>query len=381
MDTLIFRRARRVLLIGAGLALVALPFAFGSMPESVGDSSWERIAGCGAGGGGGAAGAGKWIGRGATGGAVDLEILSNRTIGGDYQYDALAANLSHKTLNAGSFSLGLSWKSNTFEIDPYKTSSDYSGTKTQVTGGFGDLSLGWSKGFGDVGQYSGSVTLSLPTGQHDIKRIFSNGDNFVPWMPPEAQPGSGHYSLTGGLERTIDKDWGLFVLGGSYTASFARDISCGSSSNPDTRLAECQDEAPEALTWRIWELHHNLQYDYHGAPGTGATQPDAASLYAHVAYREETAFHSLGATLSLPMGPSIHWDKGPSGVGSLRVASQDVTLKLSYGLEVSLNPQNYPLFFSVGLPYRIWKFEGEGREWSPIPTNYILTAGFRGTFL
>ena len=369
---------RRCALALTATALALAPFLTQSRPGA--DVAWLAVAGCGAGGGGGSAGAGKWIGRGATGGAVDVELTQNRTIGGDYDYQQLSLGVSRKVASVHTLSLGLGWKSNTFEISPYMTSADYFGTKTEQTGGFGDLSLGWSRTFGDVGQWSGGITATLPTGQWDIKRNFSNADRYAPWLTPDVQPGSGHYGLSATIERTFDKDWGLWLVGGSYSAAFARTSECGTSSSPALRYAQCQEDHPSALTWRLWELRHNTSDEYHGAPGTSATQSDVVSAYAHVAVREETAMHSLGATLSVPLGPSASWDRGPNGPGSLLTEHQDVSLKLSYGVEISIDPRNYPLFFSIGLPFKLNPML-EGKDWNPgVPQNTVLTAGIKATF-
>lgn len=369
-------RRSALILSASALALAPLLTLSGHRP----DVAWLSVAGCGAGGGGGSAGAGKWIGRGATGGAVDVELTDNRTIGGDYEYNQVSLGLSKKVDGANTFSLGMGWKSNTFEISPYMTSADYFGTKTEQTGGFGDLSLGWSRTFGDVGQWSGGLSFTLPTGQWDIKRNFSNADKYAPWLNPSVQPGSGHYGASASVERTFDKDWGLWLVGGSYSAAFARESECGSSSDPAVRYAQCQEDHPSALTWRLWGLRHNTSDDYHGAPGTSATQSDVVSAYAHAAIREETAMHSAGATLTVPLGPSRSWDRGPNGPGSLMTESQDIMLKLSYGVEISIDPRNYPLFFSIGLPFKLNSMLA-GRDWNPgAPQNTILTAGIKATF-
>lgn len=371
-------QARRAFFAVLALALAVLPFLLRRQPVS---APWLTVAGCGAGGGGGSAGAGKWIGRGATGGAFDAELTENRTLGGDYEYDQLSLNLSKKVANSHTFSVGMGWKSSSFEIAPYVTSADYYGTKTEQVGGFGDLSLGWTHSFGDVGQWSGGMSLALPTGQWDIKRNFSNAESYTPWMPPETQPGTGHWILTGTVERTFDKDWGLWLVGGSYSAAFARKSDCGTSSDAEVRYAQCQEDHADALTWKLWELRHNTSSAYHGAPGTSATMSDVVSAYAHVALREETAMHSLGATLSVPLTSSGWWDRGPSGVGSRLVQSQDITLKLSYGAEISIDPRNYPLFFSIGLPFKLNRML-EGNDWNPgAPQNTVFTAGIKATFL
>lgn len=346
------------------------------------DAAWAAIGGCGAGGGAGSAGAGKWIGRGATGGRYDLQLMQNRTIGGDYIYDATGLDVSTKVLESWTIGTSLSWKANTFELDRYKTGSDPYGTKTQVVGGFGDLGLSVSRNFGDMNQHMAGLSIGLPTGRFDIKRAFDNTDPVAPtpWMPPQVQPGSGHYTMGLTLETTVDRDWGLWILGGSYTAAWAKAAPCGEGAASDlARYKACQEKTPSAWAWNPFDLRHNQDDDYHGAPGTGATTSDVASLYAHVGYKEETATQSAGVSLSLPLAPSYSWDKGASGPAGTMQRSQDVTLKISYGVEINLDPRNFPIFLAFGVPFVL----------NPVldgslpdePPNYVFTAGIKGTFL
>lgn len=345
------------------------------------DAAWNAIGGCGAGGGAGSAGAGKWIGRGATGGRYDLQVMQNRTLGGDYVYDATALDISTKIFEAYTIGLSGSWKANTFEIDRYKTGSDPYGTKTEVVGGFGDLGLSVSRNFGDMNQHMVGLSMGLPTGRHDIKRMFDNTDpsDGLPWMPPQVQPGSGHYTLGLSAETTIDRDWGLYILGGSYSAAWAAAAPCGTTGGTLERYKECQEHTPSAWTWNPADLRHNQDSDYHGAPGTGATQADNLSVYAHVGYKEEMATQSGGISLSIPLAPTYSFEKGPGGPGSTVRKSQDVTLKLSYGVELNLNPRNFPVFLAVGVPWTLNPLaDGKLPE---VPPNYIFTVGLKGTFL
>lgn len=369
-------------LLGA-CTLASLPdlwgrFAAGDDPR---EAAWSAIGGCGAGGGAGSAGAGKWIGRGATGGRYDLQLMQNRTLGGDYIYDATGLDLSTKVLQTYTIGASFSWKANTFELDPYKTGSDAYGTKSQVVGGFGDLGLSASRNFGDMNQHMLGLSLGLPTGRFDIKRTLDNTDPVspAPWMPPQVQPGTGHYTLGLTMETTIDRDWGLYIFGGNYTAAWSKAAPCGSSTDAVTRFRECQETTPSAWAWNPLDLRHNQDDDYHGAPGTGATQSDVFSLYAHVGYKEETATQSAGASLSIPMAPTYYWEKGATGPGGTVHRSRDVTLKLSYGIEINLDPRNFPIFLAFGVPFVL----------NPVldgalpddPPNYVFTAGIKGTFL
>jgi len=363
--------------------LLALPHGLSGLlaSDDPRDAAWSAIGGCGAGGGAGSAGAGKWIGRGATGGLYDIQLMQNRTLGGDYIYDATALDLSTKIFQNYTVGISGSWKANTFEIDPYKTGSDAYGTKTEVVGGFGDLGLSASRNFGELNQHLVGLSLGLPTGRWDIKRTLDNTDPISPkpWMPPQTQPGSGHYSLGLTMETTVDRDWGLYVFGGNYTAAWAKAAPCGSSTDPATRFKECQEHTPSAWTWNPLDLRHNQDNDYHGAPGTGATQADVFSVYAHAGYKEESATQSAGASLSIPMAPTYYWEKGPSGPAGTVHRSQDVTLKFSYGIELNLNPRNYPVFLAFGVPWVLNPI-ADGNLPNE-PPNYVFTMGVKGTFL
>ena len=380
----------RNILLGVGavvLSAATLSAGVRSLTDSAAsddprDAAWNAIGGCGAGGGAGSAGAGKWIGRGATGGRYDLQVMQNRTLGGDYIYDATGLDVSTKVFQDYTVGASFSWKANTFEIDPYKTGSDAYGTKTETVGGFGDIGLSVSRNFGDMNQHMAGLSIGLPTGRWDIKRTLDNTDivTGTPWMPPQVQPGTGHYTVGVTGETTIDRDWGLFILGGSYTAAWSAATNCGVGAATDAeRWKACQEHTPSAWEWNPLNWRHNQDDDYHGAPGTGATMSDVLSMYAHAGYKEESATQSVGASLTIPMAPSYYWEKGASGPGGTVHRSQDVTLKLSYGVEINLDPRNFPIFLAFGVPFVLnpiadGEFPGE-------PPNYVFTMGIKGTFL
>lgn len=358
-------------------------------------AAWANIGGCGGGGGGAAAGAGKWIGRGVTGGLVDLELLGNTTRGGDYQYDALNLSLTFHWPAYPNYTanLSISSKSNTFEYEGFKTAEDITPRLSRVTGGMGDLSFGFNRLFGNENEHSVGINGSLPTGQHDIKRLHLKGQNIEPddvrWMNPFVQPGSGLYNFGLSYEFTKTKDWGLIVWGGSYTAAFARDNwGCRDevTTSVNNKVLSCQSAAPAALTWKLWELQHQpwngdvaTWEKSYGAPGTGATGADAFSLFGYIGHKEEASTQNVGLTLSVPMAPTYYWEYGSGGNNnrvSQRIRTNDYTLKLSAGLEIT-NP-DFPIFLSFGMPYVLNDIVSRGRLVSP--QNYVGTIGVKGTF-
>jgi hypothetical protein len=364
-----------------------------------GAAAWANIGGCGSSGGGAAAGAGKWMGRGVSGGLVDLEVLSNKTLGGDYLYSAVAVTPTfhwpaHPNWTA---SMALAWKSNTFEYEGYKVAEDLTSRMERTTGGFGDLGLSLNRLFGDENQHSASLSALLPTGQHDIKRLHFKGQNIEPddvrYMNPFVQPGSGLYSLGVGYEWTKTKDWGLMVFGGSYTSAWAwdnwgcRDGASVAGRTGNQKLESCQAAGPSPLTWKLWELRHqrfgnqsDLDWEHsYGAPGTGATGADGVSLYGYVGRKEEASTQSVGLTLSVPLAPTYYWEYGPGTNDnrvSTRIRTNDYTLKFSAGLEIS-NPA-FPIFLSLGVPYVLNQIIDRGRLVNP--QNYVGTVGIKGTF-
>lgn len=370
------------------------PHGASAPPETV--AVWAMVGGCGSAGGGAAAGAGKWMGRGATGGLMDLELLSNKTLGGDYLYTTvgLASVFRYPAWPAWTAGLSLGWKSATLEYEGYKTGTDDVPALERQAGGFGDLGFSVNRLFGEANSHSLGLSFSLPTGQHDIKRLHKKGlpDDDRRWLNPFAQPGSGLYSAGLTYELTRDKDWGLFVFGASYAASFAWynwDCRDGESGTVDQKVLACQDERPSPLTWKLWELEHQEWGEgpaswsaSRGAPGTGATGADALSLYGYVGRREELSTQSVGLTLSAPFSPTYYWEEGPGGREPndhrvfTRIRTYDHVLKLSAGVEIS-HP-GFPVFLSVGIPWRLNDVLERGR-WV-YPMNYIGTLGVKGSF-
>ncbi len=356
---------------------------------------WSNIGGCGSSGGGAAAGAGKWVGRGVSGGLVDLEVLSNTTLGGDYHYAAQALSPTFHIPSLPRFTAGLAlaWKSNTFEYEGYKVAEDFTPRLQRVTGGFGDLGLQVGYLLGNENEQSVRLSLSLPTGQHDIKRLhlkgLNSGSDDIRWMNPFVQPGSGLYSLGASYEYTKTKDWGLIVLGGSYSSAWAWDNwGCRDRLNGtvNDKVFSCQAAQPSALTWKVWELKHQdfaadpkEWTESQGAPGTGATGADGISMYAYVGHKEESSTQNVGLTLSVPLSPTYYWEYGPGTNDyrvSTRIRTNDYVLKLSTGLEIT-NP-NFPIFISLGVPYVLNNIIERGRLVDP--QNYVGTVGIRGTF-
>lgn len=169
-------------------------------------ASWGNIGGCGAGGGGSGAATGgvKWVGRGVTGGAVDLQLTGGETFlkGGYYTSMGLRLGtaLDHKWL----MGVNLPFMVNVQEVEIAALGEK----RTATLPAFGDVSVELTRKLGMDNASTLTFNLGIPTGDHDVVR-----EGVV--LPQQMQPGAGVF--TGGVtfEHTFDQEWGLIVLGGS----------------------------------------------------------------------------------------------------------------------------------------------------------------------
>lgn len=184
---------------------------------------WDNVGGCGVGGASGGGGGGaKWVGRGITGGLVDMQLMSSITVGGDYYYKSFSARYSSKFFNKLNVGMSLPWsiKEGTFEYDTNESKN------TQMINGFGNMGFDCSYSFGETENMSVAWNLGLPTGRYDHRRADPGlmpmvGKNTVTSLvTPELQPGNGLFSTGLALDYSIDKDWGPIMFGVSYSASF-----------------------------------------------------------------------------------------------------------------------------------------------------------------
>ncbi|WP_437303282.1 hypothetical protein [Sorangium sp. So ce388] len=165
-------------------------------------SSWETIGGCGAGSSTGAGGGIKWIGRSVTGGLFELQTLGTYT----HLDDGYNLSLSPQV------SRNLNEKWNVGLVVPllYKYYRDYYGLPVDVSNsGVGDVAGFVTRRFGEINSTSLTLLVGVPTGVHDAQ--YKND-----YLTQEKQLGLGKVSGSMTLDHTIDKTWGLIVLGGSF---------------------------------------------------------------------------------------------------------------------------------------------------------------------
>jgi hypothetical protein len=171
-------------------------------------ASWGNVGGCGVGGGASSstAGGAKWIGRGVTGGRIDLQCLTSESFVPQHGYfTAVNTRIATGRLFQ-KWVLGLSvpilYKRRDVEVLGLQ--------KTATIPGFGDLGFEVTRKLGITNSSLVTLLLSAPTGAYDAQRA-----GVI--LPQQLQLGSGVLGATGLFEHTFDRDWGLIVAGGSFT--------------------------------------------------------------------------------------------------------------------------------------------------------------------
>jgi len=164
---------------------------------------WGNIGGCGAGGGSssGATGA-KWVGRGVSGGYVDVQLLVTQAYSHDNYFTTFNTRLGTGVLNKWSFGLNVPILYKVGQVDVLGQS------RTAHIAGFGDLSAEVTRKLGITNSSQLTLIASAPAGAHDAVR-----EGIV--LPQHLQLGSGVLGVTGQFEHTVDRDWGLMIFGGT----------------------------------------------------------------------------------------------------------------------------------------------------------------------
>lgn len=316
-------------LVLASLCGMTIAFLLPAAPET----PWESIGGCGAGGSGGGASDGiKWIGQGVNGGLVEAEIFTKASVGENYSGLTFTPHFSFKPTWSTSVGVSLPFVSHSGEVQ-YRTNQ---APLDRTTGGFGDISFDVSQIVGSGGAANLSLTLTIPTGQYDIKRGTDASQEF---LPTGFQKGSGVYSAAFGWNYTRDTENGMWLYSLTYTHPFNISFS-GENEFNDSYFKDYDTDDDR------FEYH----FKWYGENDLGGFTPPSLSASIAYAYRgQENFVHSFGLTFSAPLG--VAW------IPSEKVGVYDPrpdpdhkawSAALVYGLEFSKS--DYPIFVAFSLP-------------------------------
>lgn len=188
---------------------------------------WGDVGGCGAGGGVASGGSIKWIGRGVTGGLVDVQVtgtqvfytdLDSRTA--DAKQTAFATRLGTTLDYKWDLALTVPFL---YNYEPNVWVTALSDDRSASLAGFGDLSFDVTRKLGIANASSLTLTVTAPTGVHDAIR---QGEV----MPLRSQLGPGVPTATLSFEHTFDTTWGLIIAGSSVSSgSWGQEITIETS--------------------------------------------------------------------------------------------------------------------------------------------------------
>ena len=187
------------------------------LPETGGLlASWQTVGGCGAGAGSGNGAGVKWIGRNVTGGLFNIQEQVLYTSLGEKGYPErnffvntlITADITEKW-NIG-VNVPYIYK---YLNDPLHMGGPGVPPLDYSNAGLGDVSLQVTRRLGRINDLTLTGIVGLPTGTYDAR--------FTPGSPPlnqTQQIGFGRPNASVVLDHTLDRVWGLMVLGG--TASY-----------------------------------------------------------------------------------------------------------------------------------------------------------------
>jgi hypothetical protein len=166
-------------------------------------ASWGNIGGCGASAAATSSGGVKGVGRGVTGGLMDLQCILSQSVFPDGAQQStfstrLGTGIGYKWLVAAT----LPFRYNLESV------SVWDEQKEAHLPGFGDIGLEVTRKLGIANAHTATLSLTFPVGAHDAVR-----KGVV--LPQRMQLGAGVVSASGVYEYTRDFDWGPMILGGN----------------------------------------------------------------------------------------------------------------------------------------------------------------------
>ncbi len=206
---------------------------------------WTEVGGCGVGGGGGGSGGlpsggVQWVGSGVSGGLIDVDIITNSSIGDASLVCSALLKIAHRAKynNLISASIPCFYKQG-----EYLLASDYLLNKENVSS-FGDFGIEYTRIFGRENLQTFNLGLSIPIADYKMRResVLKQEPPLFPiimrdYVPPVLQPGSGLKTVTVALGHTIERDrsFYLFNLGYAHNflnwATFFKSFSIGGAQN------------------------------------------------------------------------------------------------------------------------------------------------------
>jgi hypothetical protein len=335
-------------LVACGLCALAWHMVTRTDSRAAGEyafTPWESVGGCGAGGSGGGGGDGiRWIGTGATGGLVDVQLLPKYSFGQNFKSFSVAPRLSFKPSNFLPFvnystSIGLNFPISSKTSEVQYRSNQVANDRT--TGGLGDVSVDIGRTIGVNVKFDLSLGLTIPTGQYDIKR----GPDAAPeFLPSSLQKGGGIYSGAFTLGHSKDVEDGMWMFEVVYNQPFAMRLITGKNEFLGS------GSYFEAYADSTGSKRFYYRFKPYGENDLGSYSPPSASGSVYYVYRGvEKYVHSFGVTFAAPIGVAwISSEKTKQYNPRPDPDHKAWSAAVAYGLEFS--SMKYPVFMAISLP-------------------------------
>jgi hypothetical protein len=300
---------------------------------------WACVGGCGAGGSGGAGGAtAKWIGRGVTGGLLDIQGMYSGSDTKQSVSKALELRFSIKPTYTSILALTVPFFSKTGSL---QTTSDQPPITGLINNGIGDIRVDYIGNFGLSGDLSYDFTLSLPTGPYTAT---TGSDKYPIYLPTSLQLGAGVYNLSLDIGKTIDRDKSMILLDLVYSYPFNINFS---GKNQYYDFTQQQKDLMTSSEKKRFYYY----FKPYGENDIGGYTPPSLMASAFYGYKGMEDFvHSFGLMFSVPLG--VSWipalTTGKPYDPSPDPDNQVWNATLCYGLEFSKS--NFPLFIAAYLP-------------------------------
>ncbi|MBN1307519.1 MAG: hypothetical protein JXA18_06355 [Chitinispirillaceae bacterium] len=328
---------------------------------------WQCVGGCGAGGSGGGSSGIKWIGEGAAGGRVHIEMLPKLNFGREFVYMTAVPRVAFNPVYTTELGISMLVGFKEARVQ-YQTNMPQ---QTELNGGKGDLTLDVMHSFGSEGQFIWQTALTFPTGEWDAAHGTDVSKNI---LPQKMQMGQGVYSATLGLFYSFDVENGMYVFDGflNYPFMFRFDKK--------NRYLETDYKAYKNVTENRERFYYKHILKHYGESDRGDYYPPSISLDAIYAYRGVPRLtQSFQLFFLAPLGVRWIHSHVPTEYNPMPDPDHRAwEAVLSYGVEFSR--ERFPLFFGVGLPIHDRKDpvgKWDAPEWKNIGNEWIAAFGFK----
>jgi hypothetical protein len=350
------------------------PFLFpadGNIDQLARLTPWECVGGCGAGGSGNSGGASvKWIGKGVSGGLIDVQSLGGYSLFRDHSVRSLTNRFSYKPTYTSQIGLTVPIYDKMAAIQP----STLYQRQYEETGGTGDLALDGTINFGMEGEFACMISLCLPTGQYNIVR---GSDQTSYMLPSLSQMGTGLTVPALTLSYSKDVENGIWVFDATYSHPMATSFS-GKNEFLGSYFKDYKDSTGNKRFYYYLKPY--------GENDLGDYTPPSISATAYYGMKgDHEIMQSFGLTFCAPLGVAWIHNEIMNGTTLQYNPRPDPdqlawSAQLIYGAEFS-NPKR-PLYFAIVKPIHDVKDprgKWNGPDMEALKNEWGLVLGVKAT--